>query len=99
MTQVRRPHKFPNGVLTIREEIVRIASHAKAIAPSPFQPGSTTMSLSPTGYPLGVHFLPPNVQSEQSLGRRTISLLIFVVQSRETRTFSVAFATRTSEAY
>lgn len=82
-----------------QSEIDRIASHGKAINPSPFQPRSTAISLSPTRYPLGVHFLPPDVQSGRSLDGRTIYLLIFVIQSPGTRTFCVTFATCTSETY
>lgn len=82
-----------------QSEIERIASHGKAIKPSPFQPRSTAISLSPTRYPLGVHFLPPNVQSGRSLDGRTIHLLIFVMESPGTWTFCVAFATCTSETY
>ena len=91
------PH--PRQLAHHQSNIDRIASHGKAIKPSPFQPRSTAISLSPTRYPLGVHFLPPNVQSGRPLDGRPIYLLIFVIQSPGTRTFCVTFATCTSETY
>lgn len=89
---------FPRSTLTIAGKIVRFNSHGREIAPGPFQPGSSTMSLSPAGYLLGDHFPAPNVQAWLFLVKRKGSLLIFVVQRPQIWTQSVASATSASEA-
>lgn len=89
---------FPSSMLTIAGELVWAISHGKEIAPSPFQPESSTMSLSSAGYLLGVRFLAPNVQAGQLLVERKSLLLIFVVQGPQIWTYVVASTTSQSEA-